>query len=104
MRHPVNDPENDIGVDEAPAGVQGQSPMRELWPVPDLNVIQDCIGLGNFVVLCQLEERLESMSGAKVVFGSDVGAQGLLIPGVGDGERVRLVRGLANSEILISTC
>ena len=77
VSHAVNNSPDGIWLDEVSRSVQADSPVTELWVVPDLSRVHDDVVEGDVVVLHELEEGLEAVPCAKVVGRIDVGPQNL---------------------------
>jgi hypothetical protein len=90
VRHSVDDPYHDVGLDKVPRCVYADAPVAELGRVPDIDAGQDDKVARVVVVLHQLEEGLERVPRAKVVVGLNHDRDAA-VAGKGDREAVSLV-------------
>ena len=72
MCHAIYDPFDDTRLDEVSGCVQHYAAVRELWVVQDGGLAHHDVVVGDVVVLHELEERLDGVSGPKIVGGGDV--------------------------------
>lgn len=77
MSHAVNYSLNGICLDEVSRCVQADSPVTELWIVPNFRGVHDDVVAVDVIVLHELEEGLDAVPCAKVVGRANVGPQNL---------------------------
>ena len=77
MSHAINYSPDGVWLYEVSRSVQADSPVTELWIVPDLGRVHDDVVEGDVIVLHELEEGLETVACAKVVGRAYVGPQNL---------------------------
>ena len=72
VSHPIYYSFDDTRLDEVSRRVQHYATVRKLWIVQDGGLAQHDVVVGDVVVLHELEEGLDGVSGPKIVGGGNV--------------------------------